>query len=68
MKETASGNGPGRQRRCVMSTPIKETPILRGKDARRFVEKIRRNEQEPAPREEYDRVMANYRKVKTAEK
>ncbi|HNT44088.1 MAG TPA: hypothetical protein PKN85_06475 [Syntrophorhabdaceae bacterium] len=48
-----------------MSTPIKETPILRGKDARRFTEKITRNEQEPAPREEYDKLMANYRKVKT---
>jgi len=44
-----------------MSTPIKETPILRGKDARRFTEKITRNEQEPAPREEYDKLMANYR-------
>ncbi len=51
-----------------MSTPIKETPLLRGKDARRFTEKITRNEQEPAPREEYERVMANYRKVKSEEK
>lgn len=51
-----------------MSIPIKETPILRGKDAKRFVEKIRRNERESAPREEYDRMMENYRKVKTEEK
>ncbi|OPY00296.1 MAG: hypothetical protein A4E60_02385 [Syntrophorhabdus sp. PtaB.Bin047] len=51
-----------------MATIIKETPVLHGKDARRFVEKIRRNEREPAPREEYDRMMANYRKVKTEEK
>lgn len=51
-----------------MSTPIKETPVLHGEDTRRFVEKIARNEQEPAPREEYERVMANYRKVKSEEK
>lgn len=51
-----------------MSTPIKETPVLRGNDARRFAEKIARNEQEPAPREEYDRMMANYRKVEITEK
>jgi hypothetical protein len=41
-----------------MSIPIKETPILRSKDARRFAEKIRRNEREPAPREEYDNPSA----------
>jgi len=50
-----------------MSTPIKETPILRGKDARKFVDKIARNEREPAPREEYERVMANYRKIKAGD-
>jgi len=50
-----------------MSTPIKETPVLHGEDARRFVEKIRRNEREPAPREEYERIMANYRKVKAGD-
>ena len=43
-----------------MVTPIKETPILRGKDARKFVEKVRRNEQEPAPREEYERVIRKH--------
>jgi len=68
LKEMASGNGPGRQRRCVMSTPIKKTPVLHGKDATKFVEKITRNEREPAPREEYERVMANCRKVKIQEK
>ncbi len=41
-----------------MTTKIKETPILRGKDARRFAEKISRNEREPAPREEYDNQSA----------
>jgi len=46
---------------------IKETPVLHGEDAKRFIEQISRNEQEPAPREEYERVMANYRKVMTAD-
>jgi len=50
-----------------MATKITETPVLHGKDARKFVEKITRNEREPAPREEYERVMANYRKVKSKE-
>ena len=50
-----------------MSTPIKETPVLHGEDARKFVEKIARNEREPAPREEYERVMANYRKIKAGD-
>lgn len=51
-----------------MATPIKETPILHGKDASRFIEQTSRNEREPAPREEYDRIMRNYRKVKADEK
>lgn len=48
-----------------MARKIKETPVLHGEDAKRFIEKISRNEREPAPREEYDKLMANYRKVKT---
>ncbi|MDD3847473.1 MAG: hypothetical protein PHC90_14085 [Syntrophorhabdaceae bacterium] len=51
-----------------MTRKIKETPVLHGNDARRFAEKIARNEREPAPREEYGRMMANYRKVEITEK
>ncbi len=47
-----------------MAKPIAETPILYGKDAETFLKKIAQNKEQPAPREEYDRVMANYRKVK----
>lgn len=46
-----------------MARPIKETPILKGKDAKRFAAKIEENKRLAAPREEYDRVMANYRKL-----
>ena len=49
---------------AMMAKPIKETPILCGKDSKTFSEKIARNKEQPASKEEYDRVMANYRKVK----
>ena len=47
-----------------MAKPIKETPFLRGKDAREFAVKIARAKDMKAPREEYERVMANYKKLK----
>jgi len=51
-----------------MAKPIKETPFLRGKDAETFVAKINKNKDVKAPREEYDRVMANYRKIEFKQK
>jgi hypothetical protein len=47
-----------------MATPIKPTPVLRGKEARRFEENMRKAEQNPISRQEYDRIMAVYRSVK----
>ena len=47
-----------------MAKPIKETPVLYGKDAEIFSKKIAKNMECKAPKEEYDRVMANYRKMK----
>ncbi len=47
-----------------MARAIKETPILYGKDAQRFSEKIANSKGIKASREEYDRVMANYSKMK----
>ena len=47
-----------------MAKPIKETPILYGKDSRTFSEKMKWNEEHPAPKEEYDKVMADYHKMK----
>lgn len=47
-----------------MAKPIKETPILYGKDADLFSKKITQNETNKAPRTEYDRVMNNYYKLK----
>lgn len=47
-----------------MAKPIKETPILFGRDAQIFASKIEYNEKHPAPREEYDGIMAIYQKIK----
>jgi hypothetical protein len=51
-----------------MAKPIKETPILCGKDSQIFSEKIAQNKTKTASQEEYDRVMANYRKMKLKNK
>lgn len=51
-----------------MATPIKPTPVLRGKDARRFEAKMIEAEQAPVSREEYERIVSVYRSVKIVEK
>ena len=43
-----------------MSLPIKDTPILRGEDARRFAEKSRTAHLNPVSQEEYDRAKKIY--------
>ncbi|MCX6227096.1 MAG: hypothetical protein NTV01_20495, partial [Bacteroidia bacterium] len=48
----------------IMAKPIKETPILYGKDAQKFEKKITLNKVNTAPKSEYDRVMKNYNKIK----
>ncbi len=49
-----------------MARPIKETPILSGKDAEIFTKKIKENEikSKKASKKEYDRIMTNFFKVK----
>jgi len=46
-----------------MARPIKETPILRGKDAKRFAEQIKKNESRKVPEAEYRRAIDNYKKI-----
>ena len=41
-----------------MATPIKETPILTGEDARRFLKRM--NEKREIPQEEIERMKRNY--------
>ncbi len=42
----------------VMATPIKETPILTGEDARRFIQRM--ENVKPVSKEELDRMKKNY--------
>ena len=48
-----------------MAKPIAETPILKGKDSKRFSNIIKDNESKKASPEEYKRVMDNYNKLKS---
>ena len=48
----------------IMSKPIAETPVLTGKDAKIFEQKIKWNEKHPLPEKEYMRIMKTYRKIK----
>lgn len=47
-----------------MAKPIKETPILHGKDAKRFVAKMIYDDKNRASDAEYNRVICNYQKLK----
>lgn len=49
-----------------MARPIKDTPILRGKEAERFWALAERNVREnvKVPRAEYDRAMKAFRSIK----
>lgn len=48
-----------------MAKPIKETPVLYGKDAKRFKDRIDKNKSITAPKEEYERIMSNYIRLKS---
>ena len=45
-----------------MAKPIKATPTLYGKDAKRFSDKIKENESKKVSKSESDRVLNNYKK------
>lgn len=46
-----------------MAIPIKETPILTGKAARHFEQEVKKNENRPVSREEYQRAQQIYQRV-----
>ncbi len=50
-----------------MARPIKETPVLKGKDARHFEKEIKRNEARKVSNEKYQRAIDVYRRVKIAD-
>jgi len=45
-----------------MALLIKETPILRGNDAKRFIQKMK--EAQPVQKEDYERALKTYKKCK----
>lgn len=49
-----------------MATPIKETPVLHGKDAKRFIKLT--NDPKKVSKEEQDRILKNYEIMKKISK
>jgi len=47
-----------------MARPIEETPVLKGKDAVRFAEEIKKNESRKISASGYKKLMDNYNKIK----
>lgn len=47
-----------------MATPIKDTPVLTGKDAQRFDAWLKNNEGKKITQEERDRIMAAGKKIR----
>lgn len=47
-----------------MATKIKETPVLEGKDARRFEKIMKENENRKVPKEDYERAKEAYKNFK----
>jgi hypothetical protein len=46
-----------------MAKPIKETPILRGKEAEQFFDRIHKNESKKVSTKEYRRAISIFEKV-----
>ncbi|MCL4456407.1 MAG: hypothetical protein M1147_06085 [Nitrospirae bacterium] len=51
-----------------MAKPIKETPILRGKEAEHFFVKVHKNESKKVSDKEYKRAISIFEKVKSKNK
>jgi hypothetical protein len=47
-----------------MITKVKSTPILLGKDAKRFDEKMKEAENNPVSKAEYERMVALFNRVR----
>lgn len=50
----------------TMARPIKETPVLKGDDAKRFTELAERAFKNPVSEKVKNRIQANYAKIKAA--
>jgi hypothetical protein len=47
-----------------MARPVKETPVLKGKDALRFEKQIKENETRKVSESEYQRALKTFHSVK----
>jgi len=47
-----------------MALPIKETPILTGKDAKKFSQQLSKPDSRPISREDYERAEKIYKQMK----
>jgi hypothetical protein len=47
-----------------MAKPIKETPVLMGEDAKRFLKQKEENKGKKLPPEEVERIMKSYKKFR----
>ena len=50
-----------------MASKVKDTPVLRGKDAERFNKNMREVEQKSVSKQEYSRMMAVFKSVRIVE-
>jgi hypothetical protein len=46
-----------------MAKPIKETPILYGKDSDRFLKEVKENENKKVPAKQYKKAVSAYHKI-----
>jgi hypothetical protein len=51
-----------------MAIPIKETPVLKGSDAVRFIEQMHKAESKPAPKKQYELAKKLYEKIQQKNK
>jgi hypothetical protein len=51
-----------------MAIPIKDTPILTGKDAKRFLTKLEKEKDTKASAEEINRIKNNFKKLNSIAK
>lgn len=47
-----------------MATKVKDTPILKGKNAERFNQKMKEAEKNPVSKAEYERMLAVFKSVR----
>lgn len=48
-----------------MALPIKDTPVLKGRDAKRFQERFLEKDPKPISQEEFNKMKKDYEKIKS---